>query len=152
MLGTILLLPLFCTLVLELRQNYLFERVRERLKEETLETIMIPASDLTWLKEGREVLVNDRYFDVENWHLENGICYLTGAFDEEETTIAHILGMQSPEQSPFLELLLIGQCFVALLFFSSLFNPFIFFRRCYARREEHYLFLFQSLILAPPRF
>lgn len=54
--------------------------------------IEIAESSLVWYEEGREIVVNGVMFDVISIRNENGIAYITGIFDHDETEVLNKVG------------------------------------------------------------
>ncbi len=64
-----------------------------------LHRLTLQAKDLHWVREGKELMLNDQLFDVRDVrYLENGAVALTGLFDEEESLLVENL-KKNTEQS-----------------------------------------------------
>lgn len=50
-----------------------------------LQTIQVDSATIHWTKKGRELIVNEAYFDVESIAYANGKAIIKGVFDHEET-------------------------------------------------------------------
>lgn len=84
----VLLAPLCYPLVFKIRQHAIRQRMKEKLAKEILVHIDLPASDIIWVKPGKEIVVNGRMFDIHSLKYSNdGIVHITGLYDEEETVL-----------------------------------------------------------------
>lgn len=57
----------------------------ESMESAQLQTIVLDSASIVWKKEGRELLVNNEYFDVASIRYEHGKATISGVFDERET-------------------------------------------------------------------
>lgn len=57
----------------------------QKMKHATLQTIVVDSATITWKKKGRELLLNNEYFDVANIRYEHGKAIIQGIFDDRET-------------------------------------------------------------------
>jgi hypothetical protein len=119
--STLLLLPLLAILFLQIAQAYIKSTREERLETGKLITVVLPAKNVVWEEDGREVWVGDKMFDVASFQIIGGDYHLTGVFDEQETEIAgsllHLLF--SKKGTDLLQLLMLLQCFsVCLILFG----------------------------------
>ena len=107
--------------ILHLSQAYIRSTREERLEKEKQIQVVIPAKDLVWEEEERELWVGDRMFDVASYKIENGNCYLTGVYDDDETEVAgsllHLL--LSKNGNSLLQFIILLQCYTfAILVFN----------------------------------
>lgn len=80
--------PLACCLMLNIRQQNIRHRMKEKLESEITHTVIIPEKDLQWIEQGKELLINGRMFDVKHIiRQNNGKVILTGLFDNDETNL-----------------------------------------------------------------
>lgn len=55
-----------------------------------LHTITLSENNVQWIKEGKEILVNRRMFDVKRFeHSGNGKIIFTGLYDDDETLLVN---------------------------------------------------------------
>lgn len=84
----IILAPLSYSFIFQARQQRIQHRMKEELEHARLHHIIIPAAKLHWVKEGKEILVEGKMFDVKNITFkQDGNAYISGLFDEEETAL-----------------------------------------------------------------
>jgi len=86
----IVTVPLLFSIKFIIKESLLHKAVEEKMKSVHLQTIHIAKKDLVWIRAGKEILVNDKFFDVKKYHTKEGMVILTGYFDEEETMIISI--------------------------------------------------------------
>lgn len=90
------LLFIVCSLI---HQQWAKWEMTERLETSRLTTLTIAEKNLHWIKPGKEILINGRLFDIKSSVTRNGICYIKGLYDEEETAIVqHIQHQMHKEQ------------------------------------------------------
>ena len=52
-----------------------------------MQTVLIAAAEIHWVKSGKEIVIGNRLFDVKEYHATATSITITGVFDNEETTI-----------------------------------------------------------------
>lgn len=84
--GLVLLIamPLVFTLSILVKQKFIQFHHHEKLETEQLQTIIVTAENIHWVKKGKEVLVAGKLFDIKYFEKKNGRLILTGFFDKEE--------------------------------------------------------------------
>jgi hypothetical protein len=82
--------PLLFTIFIVIKQQVIHHKMEQQLESKMLHTIALAESDIHWLKEGKEMLINGRMFDVKTFK-NSGIdkVVITGLFDEEETLLVN---------------------------------------------------------------
>ena len=98
---------------------YLQSTAGERIEQQPLVTITLPAEKAIWEKKGKELNIDGRLFDVKSYTPSAETLTVTGVYDEEELNLVRLLSdLTAPEQNDaFLHFLLVLQCFSASLFF-----------------------------------
>lgn len=135
---------------LQLWQCKIQYEVREKLEKELLQTIAVSSEELIWNNK-KEVSINGRLFDVQFCKAQDGKYILTGLFDDKETEIKNLLKKQvSQFYSPFMQLLILGQCFAAIICFIDFFFLPAFTKRLWIF-TCHYSFYFYRLTTPPPK-
>jgi len=62
--------------------------MREQMEEKVLHTVVLSSEKIQWIREGKEIELNDRLFDIKDIvYNSDGSATITGLFDEEETTL-----------------------------------------------------------------
>lgn len=79
--------PVLLSLNFILKEMRIQHEVEEKLKTEVLQTIQVAKAEITWIRAGKEVLLNGRLFDVKHISSDNNMVTLTGFFDTEETKL-----------------------------------------------------------------
>jgi hypothetical protein len=90
-LGLVLLLaiPLLFSVITIVRQKVLQINSRLRFDTEKTETISISKQNINWVKKGKEVLIDGKYFDVKSFKTEGDIIALTGYYDHKEDKLVN---------------------------------------------------------------
>ena len=52
-----------------------------------MQTVLIAAAEIHWVKSGKEILIGYRLFDVKEYHANETSIIVTGVFDNEETAV-----------------------------------------------------------------
>ncbi len=66
--------------------------MKEELESKMLHSITLNSNAIHWVKKGKEIVVDGRYFDVKSIvYTINGTAIVTGLFDEEETALVQEL-------------------------------------------------------------
>lgn len=109
-------LPLFYAAGIFIKQTILQQQRRMRFKTETLVTIQLPASEIVWVKQGKEILHNGQMFDVKSLKTSGSIVELTGFYDhKEDKLIKKIKGLAEQDKDGSL----IHQLLVKFMFYPK---------------------------------
>ncbi len=80
--------PLLFILLTGIKQQGIRHNMRRRLESNMLHTITIAKKDVRWLKDGKEILINGRMFDIKSSKSAgDGKISFTGLYDDEETSL-----------------------------------------------------------------
>ncbi len=85
----IVAVPLFLSLKFIVEEHLIQQQVEEKMNALTLQSITITKADIIWIRAEKEVLVDDKIFDVNDYKIEDGLVTLTGYFDTEETALVN---------------------------------------------------------------
>jgi hypothetical protein len=148
----LLVLPLVFILAIQVYGVHLQYRALERLEEEALQTVSLPLAELVWEKKNKEVNIDGELFDVKTVSISGDEVVLTGLFDKKETIIKNLLRSQGSRYSDsVIQLLLFGQCFVALTL-AGAFNLFYHYLKKQLSFFIAPLFsVFSGLVSPPPK-
>jgi hypothetical protein len=83
--------PLIYICSFQVKQLIIQSEALEKLKTESLQEITISKDDVRWIKNGKELILDNRLFDVERFQQVNDSLILFGLFDEEETRLSEQL-------------------------------------------------------------
>jgi hypothetical protein len=95
-------LPFLSAVYLQVRQDHIKNRMKEKLRESFLTTITLGKNEVHWIEKGKEILVNGRLFDIRSFQVSGTHIIFTGLFDDEETNLVYTL-KQSEEQNTAFE-------------------------------------------------
>jgi hypothetical protein len=68
-------MPLVYTLLIGIPQKAIQIKMQERLETNHLRTITVPENDIHWIKDGKEIWVNGRMFDIKSSHSGMGFMF-----------------------------------------------------------------------------
>lgn len=152
---TLVLLP-FCSIIfLQVQQWDLKKTAEHRLAHSLQQTISIPLHQLHWEEEGKELLIEGRLFDVATISYKGDHAIVTGIFDDAETRIIERLQNERAKSGPttsIIQLLLLSQCFAAVISFLAVFDIQKTSLRIYAIFVRQYLSPYLTIISPPPRY
>ena len=80
----VIFIPAIISLYLYASQLIIQYKMREEMEHASLVTVIMPASQLCWIRPGKEASINGNLFDVENYELKGDSIVLTGLFDKDE--------------------------------------------------------------------
>lgn len=80
-------MPLVYILFARVHQQSIRHMMKERLESQILQTVVLPEEEILWVKDGKEILVNGRMFDIRSAYLQNGEYVFTGLYDDDETQL-----------------------------------------------------------------
>ena len=80
-------IPILMPAVLHLKQSYVQWQMHEALEKQELLQIKIKTSDIKWIKNKKECVINGEMFDVKKLEVRNDETILTGLFDQKEKQI-----------------------------------------------------------------
>jgi hypothetical protein len=83
----IVAVPVLLSVKFILEENLIQEEVEEKMNTAVLKSISIPKADIIWIKAGKEILLDDKLFDVKNFTVKKDTITLTGYFDDKETEL-----------------------------------------------------------------
>lgn len=85
LLGTTPWLFVFIFLI---RQQAIRHEMKEELEKDIpKQVVVIPDSEIHWVKKGKEIFFNERMFDIKTMVSRNGVTTFTGFFDDQETAL-----------------------------------------------------------------
>jgi hypothetical protein len=99
--------PVFLSVKFILKEILIEQEVEEKMKSEVLQTVRIAKTAINWVKPGKEILLDNKLFDVKYFESTNDIVTLTGFFDNEETELMSELNKYAEgndKENPFSEL------------------------------------------------
>ncbi len=79
--------PMLMPVVWQLKQSYVQWQMQEALEKQELIHIKIKTSDIKWVKNKKECVIDGEMFDVKKLEIQNDETFLTGLFDEKEKEI-----------------------------------------------------------------
>jgi hypothetical protein len=65
----------------------------EKLEKENIQTLHLPSDKINWYKKNLELIIDGKMFDVKTIQKQGDEYFITGLFDEMETTLNNQLAM-----------------------------------------------------------
>lgn len=84
-----IIFPVLFAIGFQLRQAVLKERMKQRLEAGCMVSLILPADDLHWMEEGKELVINGELFDIKTiaYNRSLGTVYITGLYDKDEKVL-----------------------------------------------------------------
>lgn len=93
----LVMIPLYIAVFFLVQQTIIRHQMMEKLEEEALQTFSVPEKNVTWIEEGKELIVDGKLFDVKFFKTTDGYLEVTGLFDEMELKLQHnLVYLQNP--------------------------------------------------------
>lgn len=148
--GLVLLLamPLLFSAIFLVRLKVLQSTSHIRFVKEITQTISVPQKNVIWVKKGKEIQINGKYFDVKSMKTEGDHVLLTGHYDHKEDKLVNgirkIFQQNKESDSP------LNQTVVKFLFFPTYCNhaEISCGINCHFISTQYYSF--DELLPAPP--
>lgn len=80
-------LPGMLCVYYEMAKREAREKMEKKLEKEQLVQLQLPADELHWYKPGKEIVHEGSLFDIKTIRIEDGIAYISGLYDQQETRI-----------------------------------------------------------------
>ena len=151
-------IPLFFTMLFLVKQLLIQHQMFEKMEQGYVSTYRFSTGDLHWIKEGKELLIKGKLFDVKACTTASDSTSVTGLFDEEEellkTTFLQIANSTNEQPTP-LQLLLLKSFFSPAFTISS--NQILNLQyilisdRILPVGEETIVSIYYPIITPPPR-
>ena len=92
-------MPFLFTVFFLSKQQVIRHQMKEILEKEISHTIVIPRSEVVWVRYNEEISINAKLFDVKSFSEKNGLCFFIGLFDAEETSLNYLLEKETDDQN-----------------------------------------------------
>lgn len=92
-------MPVLFTVFFLYKQQRVRYEMKEKLEDEMLQTIVVPAKQLIWVKYKKEISVGGKMFDVKSIRLEDDSYIFTGLYDHEETALNNYLEKHTDQEN-----------------------------------------------------
>lgn len=73
--------------------------MKEKLEQQLLHTVIIPAGEVVWVKYKKEISIEGKMFDVKSTVISNGQYVFTGLFDNEETALNNFFETETNQKN-----------------------------------------------------
>ncbi len=119
--------PLLFIIIFSVKQQAIRHRMKERMENQLLHGITLIDNEIHWLKEGKEILVNGKMFDIKSISQNNGLTTFYGLYDEEETQLKTVFEKGCKKKIADENMLLsqLFQCLHGFYFIPAATSPFL---------------------------
>lgn len=93
-------MPFTMSIYFVAQQQLIHINVERQFKIQSLETISIHKTRVAWVREGKELLLNDKLFDVKFFSESGDYLKVTGLFDTKEDELNNQVLKSEKENSP----------------------------------------------------
>jgi hypothetical protein len=149
-------MPLLIFSFLQLKQLYIQHQMEERLELASLKTIELSYNSFTWIKNGKEILINNKLFDVKSFTKKENSIVFTGLYDNDEDSIQksieHLAQHEKNDGNP-IKLSILKLAFSPMMKSQFTFETNIFFtqiQKVYAVFQENSISQSISVPTTPP--
>lgn len=135
-------------------QAYIKQRMEASLETRDLITLTLPAAEVEWYEEGREIMVQDRMFDIKHYEVKNGVFTAKGMYDDDETEVVNLMKghwSERDQQHFVIQLLLLSHCILLIHFFFFSFKPIALRSKVRLLLSTAYLSPFLAILVPPPK-
>lgn len=82
-----LLIPAITPLIIQIKIAWIKMEAERRLETNNLQVVHIPVKNVKWVKQGKEMIINNRLFDVKDFLQNATEIIVTGIYDDIETAL-----------------------------------------------------------------
>ena len=79
--------PLLFVLLFSIKQQSIRHHMKERMEKQLLHTITLANTEIQWVKQGKEIWVHGKMFDIKSIEYKNGMTTFHGLYDDDETLL-----------------------------------------------------------------
>ena len=92
-------LPMLYSVYLYAKKQAIRHEMKEKLEKQALTTVRVHNESVIWIEVGKEILVNDRMFDIKNVTNDGDYVIFSGLYDDEEKAIESKMEKHTEENS-----------------------------------------------------
>lgn len=99
--GLLLLvaIPIFFSVSILVKQKILHFQREKKFEKETLQTVVVSAAAIYWVKPGKEILLEGKLFDVKSFTTSGHTIALLGFFDHKEDKLVQQIVAREKQKS-----------------------------------------------------
>jgi hypothetical protein len=123
---SIMAIPLCLAIDFLVKQQRIAHEMFEKMEQGAQKTYQFSIQDISWIKEGKELLIKGKMFDVKHFKIKGNSIEVTGIFDEEEDALQHQFSLliNPVKNTPTpLQTILIKSIFAPVFFESNTIEP-----------------------------
>jgi len=84
---SIMVIPFLVAIGFVVKQQIITHKMFEKLEQNTEKTYQYTIQEISWIKEGKELMMQGKMFDVKRFEIKGNNIEITGLFDEEEDAL-----------------------------------------------------------------
>ena len=84
---SIMVIPFLVAIGFVVKQQIIAHKMFEKLEQNTEKTYQYTIQEISWIKEGKELMIQGKMFDVKRFEIKGNNIEITGLFDEEEDAL-----------------------------------------------------------------
>lgn len=149
----VLSMPFIISSALQCFQLYLHASVEMRMEEKESSHFSFPLTQIRWVKQEKEFIVNGKFYDIKTYSVTNNILYATGFCDTEETAAsAFMLWLMDEYELIYKFLLSYFNVFITVLISVYLIaSSYKYHRNLFGFKQKKYLSFILSILAPPPK-
>lgn len=99
---SIIAIPFLVAIGFVVKQQIIAHKMFEKLEQSAEKTYQYTLQEISWIKEGKELMIQGKMFDVKHFKIKENSIEITGLFDEEEDALQQqfLLLSQSKKNTP----------------------------------------------------
>ena len=147
--------PLLFVIIFSIRQHSIRHRMKEKMENQSLQSITLADNAIHWAKPGKEIWVKGKMFDIKSISHNKGLTTFYGLYDEEETQLK-IVFEKGCKKKMADENMLLGQLFQCLhgfYFIPAATSPFLSGKQLHevALNSPKIQSRFKTILTPPPQ-
>ncbi len=96
----LVMMPAFISSYYLVQQIMIRHEMKEQLEVKSLQTFRIADQNISWVKKGKELIIEGKFFDVKYFKIIGDSAEVTGLFDEMESSLQHqLIFLHNPEKN-----------------------------------------------------
>ena len=99
---SIIAIPFLVAIGFVVKQQIIAHKMFEKLEQSAEKTYQYTIQEISWIKEGKELMIQGKMFDVKRFKIKENSIEITGLFDEEEDALQQrfLLLLQPKKNTP----------------------------------------------------
>ncbi len=147
--------PLLFVIIFSIRQHSIRHRMKEKMENQSLQSITIDDNAIHWAKPGKEIWVKGKMFDIKSIAHKNGLTTFYGLFDDDETLLKKVFEKGCKKKMTEENMLLsqLFQCLQGVYFIPAPNSPFFSDKQLHevSQNSPNIQSQFKTILTPPPQ-